>query len=453
MHARPTRAYLRMLDAGVAREVARGVLPVSIYSSMYVTMNARSLMNFLSLRTKREGSHFPSFPQREIEMVAEQMEAEWARLMPLTHAAFEANGRVVAVTAGCGPAGRVTSSHARPTPGRARSAGVLTAMVTPFRADGALDLDGAQRLADAPRRRRATTAWWSPAPPASRRPPPTPRRTRSCAPSLEAVGDRATVVAGVGTNDTAPLGRAGPGGREGRRARRCWSSRPYYNKPPQAGLVAHFTAVADATDLPVMLYDIPQRTGVPIEPETLLRARRAPADRRGQGRQGRPRRRRRAVMAGTGLAYYSGDDASTCRCSRVGAVGVVSVVGHVVGAADRARWSQAYEAGDVARRRELHRAAAACRTSASSAPRASITDQGRAAASSGCRPARCGCRWSTPPTSEVAQLVARPGRRPASTGSPHDATRQSDAAAAAPARRRRRCASSRSAGSARSAAT
>ncbi len=88
------RAYLRMLDAGVAREVARGVLPVATYSSMYVTMNARSLMNFLSLRTKREGSHFPSFPQREIEMVAELMEVEWARLMPITHAAFEAAGRV-----------------------------------------------------------------------------------------------------------------------------------------------------------------------------------------------------------------------------------------------------------------------------------------------------------------------------------------------------------------------
>jgi thymidylate synthase (FAD) len=88
------RAYLRMLEAGVAREVARGVLPVATYSSMYVTMNARSLMNFLSLRTKREGSHFPSYPQREIEMVAEKMEPEWARLMPLTHAAFEASGRV-----------------------------------------------------------------------------------------------------------------------------------------------------------------------------------------------------------------------------------------------------------------------------------------------------------------------------------------------------------------------
>jgi thymidylate synthase (FAD) len=87
-------AYTKMLDAGVAREVARIVLPVTIYSSAYVTMNARAMMNFLSLRTKSEDSHFPSFPQREIEMVAEKYEAEWAKLMPLTHAAFVANGRV-----------------------------------------------------------------------------------------------------------------------------------------------------------------------------------------------------------------------------------------------------------------------------------------------------------------------------------------------------------------------
>lgn len=88
------QAYLEMLEAGIAREVARGVLPVSIYSSMYATCNARALMNFLSLRTKREDSTFPSFPQREIEMVAERMEAFFAEAMPLTYAAFNRNGRV-----------------------------------------------------------------------------------------------------------------------------------------------------------------------------------------------------------------------------------------------------------------------------------------------------------------------------------------------------------------------
>ena len=87
-------AYRRMLEGGVAREVARIVLPVTIYSSMYVTVNARALMNVLSLRTRRDNAAVPSFPQREIEMMAEQMETHFAEQMPLTHAAFEAGGRV-----------------------------------------------------------------------------------------------------------------------------------------------------------------------------------------------------------------------------------------------------------------------------------------------------------------------------------------------------------------------
>jgi flavin-dependent thymidylate synthase len=87
-------AYQEMLAAGVAREVARTVLPVGLYSSMYATCNARSLMHFLGLRTRHEQARVPSFPQREIEMVGELMEAEWAKLMPLTHAAFNAQGRV-----------------------------------------------------------------------------------------------------------------------------------------------------------------------------------------------------------------------------------------------------------------------------------------------------------------------------------------------------------------------
>jgi thymidylate synthase (FAD) len=86
--------YQDMLNAGVAREVARAVLPVNIYSSMFVTMNARALMNFLSLRTTREGTKFPSFPQREIEIVAEMMENLWAEKMPITYETFNKNGRV-----------------------------------------------------------------------------------------------------------------------------------------------------------------------------------------------------------------------------------------------------------------------------------------------------------------------------------------------------------------------
>lgn len=86
--------YEESLADGVAKEVARTKLPVATYSSMYATCNARSLMHFLSLRTKRDGSHFPSFPQREIEMVAEKMEALWAAEMPITYEAFNNAGRV-----------------------------------------------------------------------------------------------------------------------------------------------------------------------------------------------------------------------------------------------------------------------------------------------------------------------------------------------------------------------
>jgi thymidylate synthase (FAD) len=93
-YLRAYEAYQEMLAAGVAREVARAVLPVGLFSSMYATCNARSLMHFLGLRTQHEAAKVPSFPQREIEMVGERMEDHWAGLMPLTHAAFNANGRV-----------------------------------------------------------------------------------------------------------------------------------------------------------------------------------------------------------------------------------------------------------------------------------------------------------------------------------------------------------------------
>lgn len=87
-------SYERLLERGIAREVARGVLPVNIYSSAYVTINARSLMNFLSLRKKHESSTFPSYPQREIEMVAEKYERIFQEYMPMTYKSFSSNGRV-----------------------------------------------------------------------------------------------------------------------------------------------------------------------------------------------------------------------------------------------------------------------------------------------------------------------------------------------------------------------
>jgi thymidylate synthase (FAD) len=86
--------YLQLLNNGIAKEVARMVLPVNIYSSAYVTMNARALMNFLSLRRHVDGSLFPSYPQREIEIVAEEYEKHFSDIMPITYEAFQKNRRV-----------------------------------------------------------------------------------------------------------------------------------------------------------------------------------------------------------------------------------------------------------------------------------------------------------------------------------------------------------------------
>jgi thymidylate synthase (FAD) len=86
--------YIALLNEGVAREVARSVLPVGTYSAMYATCNARSLMHFIALRTKHPDAAYASYPQREIEMVAEQMEEAWAKLMPLSYEAFNRHGRV-----------------------------------------------------------------------------------------------------------------------------------------------------------------------------------------------------------------------------------------------------------------------------------------------------------------------------------------------------------------------
>jgi len=87
-------AYDAMIRNGVAREVARSVLPVGIFTSYYATCNSRSLMHFLGLRTQHEGAKFPSFPQREIEMVGRKMESIFAELMPITYSKFNRHGRV-----------------------------------------------------------------------------------------------------------------------------------------------------------------------------------------------------------------------------------------------------------------------------------------------------------------------------------------------------------------------
>src|SRR5699024_9753919 len=127
---------------------------------------------------------------------------------------------------------------------------------------------------------------------------------------------------------------------------------PYYSRPPQEGLYQHFREVADATDLPVMLYDIPPRSVVPIQVDTLKRLGEHPRivavkDSKHDLLAGSE------VMAGTDLVYYSGEDPLNLPWLSVGAVGVVSVIGHVV--ADRLRTMiDAYEAGDVAGARQVH---------------------------------------------------------------------------------------------------
>lgn len=166
-----------------------------------------------------------------------------------------------------------------------------------------------------------------------------------------AVGDRATVVAGVGSNDTAHSiamsRRAAAVGAAG-----LLVVTPYYNKPTQPGLVAHFSAIADATDLPVLLYDIPGRTGIPIQTETLLRLAEHPrivavkdakCDLWAASK----------VMAETELQWYSGADEFNLAMLALGAVGVVSVVGHVAGS-EYAGMIRAVDAGDLATAREIH---------------------------------------------------------------------------------------------------
>ena len=228
---------------------------------------------------------------------------------------------------------------------------VLTAMVTPFDADGALDVKRAQELAEHLVELgndglvvNGTTG-------------ESPTTTDAEKADLiravvEAVGARATVIAGAGTNNTAHsvelVQQAEKAGAHG-----VLLVTPYYSRPSQAGLYAHFTTVADATALPVMLYDIPPRSIVPIEVDTLRRLAEHPRilavkDAKGDLLAGSE------VIANTHLAYYSGDDALNLPWLSVGAAGVVSVIGHVVAGRIRAM-IEAYEDGDTSTARTNHR--------------------------------------------------------------------------------------------------
>jgi 4-hydroxy-tetrahydrodipicolinate synthase len=229
---------------------------------------------------------------------------------------------------------------------------MLTAMITPMTRDGAVDYDGAARLAEylVTEMRNdglviSGTTGESPT-------TSDEEKARLLRAVLEAVGDRATIVAGVGTNDTAhscELARQA----EQAGAHALLVVTPYYNKPPQHGLAAHFTKVADATGLPVMLYDIPGRTGTAIATETLVQMSAHPrivAVKDAKGDFGAAS----VVMAATDLAFYSGDDILNLPWLAVGAVGFVSVHGHVVG--DRLHeMIDSYLAGDVATALAVHR--------------------------------------------------------------------------------------------------
>lgn len=229
---------------------------------------------------------------------------------------------------------------------------MLTAMVSPFTADGSLDLEGSQALAVHLVDRlghdglviNGTTGE-----------SPTKTDAEDIAilrAVLEAVGDRATVIAGVGTNDTAHSIEAARAA-EDAGAHGVMAVTPYYNRPPQAGLVRHFHAIADATGLPMITYDIPKRTGTAIELDTLKRIAEHPriiANKDAKGDLDFAQ----WGMAETGLAWYSGDDILNLPLLAVGAAGMISVVGHVVG--DRLKeMAEALAAGEPGRASRINR--------------------------------------------------------------------------------------------------
>jgi 4-hydroxy-tetrahydrodipicolinate synthase len=227
---------------------------------------------------------------------------------------------------------------------------VLTAMVTPFTADGALDLDGAQRLAvhlvDAGNDGLVLNGTTGESPTTS-----DTEKDELVRAVVEAVGDRAHVIAGAGTNDTAhSVALARRAERAG--AHGLLTVTPYYSKPPQEGLYRHFTAIADATGLPVMLYDIPGRSGVPISTETIVRLAEHPRIVANKDAKGDLAAASWAVSR-SGLAWYSGDDMLNLPLLSIGAVGFVSVVAHLVTPELRALL-EAYTGGDVAKAAEIH---------------------------------------------------------------------------------------------------
>lgn len=232
----------------------------------------------------------------------------------------------------------------------ARLGTLLTAMVTPFDADGALDAAAAARVAthlvDQGCDGLVVSGTTGESPTTT-----DDEKRELLRVVLEAVGDRARIIAGAGTYDTAhSIKLAKAAAAEG--AHGLLVVTPYYSRPPQSGLVAHFTAVADATELPVLLYDIPPRSVVPIEFDTLralaahpniVGVKDAKADLHGAGQ----------IIAETGLAYYSGDDALNLPWLAMGATGFISVISHLA-AGQLRELLAAFNSGDVATARKIN---------------------------------------------------------------------------------------------------
>ncbi len=228
---------------------------------------------------------------------------------------------------------------------------MITAMITPMTPDGAVDYDGAARLAD-----YLVTAMRNDGLVINGTTGEAPTTTdeekdRLLRVVLEAVGSRAKVVAGVGTNITShtiELARAA----ERAGAHGVLVVTPYYNKPPQPALEAHFTEVADATGLPMLIYDIPGRTGAAVATETLIKLAAHPRIVGVKDAKDAPGATSH-VLAQTNFVYYCGTDMLNLPWLALGAVGFISVVGHVVG--DRLHeMIDAFGAGDVSRARQIH---------------------------------------------------------------------------------------------------
>ncbi|HJV15488.1 MAG TPA: 4-hydroxy-tetrahydrodipicolinate synthase [Propionibacteriaceae bacterium] len=228
---------------------------------------------------------------------------------------------------------------------------LLTAMVTPFAGDGSLDLDAAAGLAsylidDLGNDGLVISGTTGESPTTS-----DAEKADLLRVVLDAVGDRATILAGVGTFNTEhTLELAATAAKLG--ANGLLVVTPYYSKPPQAGILEHFRRVADATEVPLMLYDIPGRAGIAIATDTMLRLAEHPRIVSVKDAKGDLAASAR-VIAQTDLAYYSGDDAMTLPLLSVGAVGVVGTSTHF-SAVGTKQLIKAYLDGDVAAALQLH---------------------------------------------------------------------------------------------------